>query len=96
MRYSFISLGFRVDFTTSCVCFILVGHPKYTDKMTHGMWHVRVYVPKPVAHLVGSDLCPKFPPALRGVLGVKSLALGRHLVHRLSLQKLHRCQIAQC
>ena len=22
------------------------------------------------------DLCPKFPPALRGVLGVKSLALG--------------------
>ena len=42
------------------------------------------------------DLCPKFPPALRGVLGVKSLALGRHLVHRLSLQKFHRCQVAQC
>ena len=43
-----------------------------------------------------TDLCPKFPPALRGVLGVKSLALGRHLVHRLSLQKFHRCQVAQC
>ena len=42
------------------------------------------------------DLCPKFPPALRGVLRVKSLALGRHLVHRLSLQKFHRCQVAQC
>ena len=45
---------------------------------------------------VTSDRCPKFPPALRGVLGVKSLALGRHLVHRLSLQKFHRCQVAQC
>ena len=42
------------------------------------------------------DLSPKFPPALRGVLGVKSLALGRHLVHRLSLQKFHRCQVGQC
>lgn len=43
-----------------------------------------------------TDLSPKFPPALRGVLGVKSLALGRHLVHRLSMQKFHRCQVAQC
>ena len=47
----------------------------------------------PVAKI---DLRPKFPPALRGVLGVKSLALGRHLVHCLSLQKFHRCQVAQC
>ncbi|MFT6912690.1 MAG: hypothetical protein ACJAQW_001292, partial [Paracoccaceae bacterium] len=45
---------------------------------------------------LNSDLSPKFPPALRGVLGVKSLALGRHLVHRLSLQRFHRCQVAQC
>ena len=43
-----------------------------------------------------SDLSPKFPPALGGVLGVKSLALSRHLVHCLSLQKFHRCQVAQC
>jgi hypothetical protein len=41
------------------------------------------------------DLRPKFPPALYGVLGVKSLALGRHLVHRLSLQKLHWRQVPQ-
>ena len=39
------------------------------------------------------DLSPKFPPVLRGVLGVKSLALRRHLVHCLSLQKFHRCQV---
>jgi transitional endoplasmic reticulum ATPase len=38
-----------------------------------------------VAQLTGGDLSTKFPPALRGVLGIKSLALGRHLVHRLSL-----------
>jgi hypothetical protein len=44
----------------------------------------------------GADLSPKFPPALRGVLGIKSLALGRHLVHRFSLQKFHRCQVTQC
>ena len=48
------------------------------------------------AAITRPDLSPKSPPALRGVLGVKSLALGRHLVHRLSLQKLHRCQVAQC
>ncbi len=42
-----------------------------------------------------TDLSPKFPPALRGVLGVKSVTLGRHLVHRLFLQKLHGRQIAQ-
>jgi hypothetical protein len=42
------------------------------------------------------DLRPKFPPALRGVLGVKSLALGSHLVHHLSLQKFHRRQDSQC
>jgi hypothetical protein len=42
------------------------------------------------------DLRPKFPPALRGVLGVKSLALGSHLVHHLSLQKFHRRQDFQC
>jgi hypothetical protein len=44
---------------------------------------------------VDCDLSPKFPPALYGVLGVKSLALGRHLVHRLSLQKLHWRQVPQ-
>ena len=42
------------------------------------------------------DLSPKFPPALCGVLGVKSLALRRHLVHYLSLHEFHRCQVAQC
>ena len=42
------------------------------------------------------DLIPKFPPALRGVLGVKYLALGRHLVHCLFLQKFHRGEVAQC
>lgn len=52
--------------------------------------------PSRAALVVGIDLCPKFPPALHGVLGVKSLALGRHLVHRLSMQKFHRCQVAQC
>jgi len=41
-----------------------------------------------------SDLCPKFPPALRGVLGVKSVTLGGHFVHRLSLQELDRRQVA--
>jgi SpoVK/Ycf46/Vps4 family AAA+-type ATPase len=45
---------------------------------------------------VDIDLSPKFPPALHGVLGVKSLALGCHLVHRFSLQKFHRRQVAQC
>ena len=40
-----------------------------------------------------TDLSPKFPPVLRGVLGVRSLALRRHLVHCLSLQKFHRCQV---
>lgn len=43
-----------------------------------------------------ADLRPKSPPALRGVLVVKSLALGRHLFHCLSLQKFPRCQVAQC
>jgi len=51
---------------------------------------------KPSKSNISVDLCPKFPPALHGVLGVKSLALGRHLVHRLSMQKFHRCQVAQC
>ncbi|WP_090270430.1 hypothetical protein [Thalassovita taeanensis] len=41
-----------------------------------------------------ADLSPKLPPALRGVLRVKSLSLGRHLVHRLSLQKFHWRQVA--
>jgi hypothetical protein len=45
---------------------------------------------------INIDLSPKFPPSLGGVLGVKSLALGRHLVHCLSLQKFHWCQVAQC
>jgi len=30
--------------------------------------------------LFDPDLCPKLPPALRGILGVKSLALGSHPV----------------
>ena len=38
----------------------------------------------------GLDLSPKFPPALRGVLGVKSLALGGHLVLSPSPQEFHR------
>ena len=45
---------------------------------------------------IGIDLSPKFIQALRGVLGVKSLALGHHLVHRLSLQKFHWRQVVQC
>jgi hypothetical protein len=32
------------------------------------------------------DLSPQFPPVLRGVLGVNSLVVRRHLVHCLSLQ----------
>ena len=44
---------------------------------------------------ISCDLRPKFPPALHGVLGVKSLALGSHLVHCLSLQKFHGRQVAQ-
>ena len=48
----------------------------------------------PADGFAGGDLCPKFPPALRGVLGVKSLALGRHFVHRLSLQEFHWRQVA--
>ena len=41
------------------------------------------------------DLCPKFPPALHGVLEFKSLALGSHFVHCLSRQKFHGRQVAQ-
>ena len=50
----------------------------------------------PPVREVSSDLSPKFPPALCGVLGVESLALGRHLVHGLSLQEFHRRQVSQC
>ena len=42
------------------------------------------------------DLSPKLPPALRGVLGVKSLTSSGHLIHNPSLQEFHRCQVAQC
>ena len=45
---------------------------------------------------VDRDLSRKFPPIRRGVLGDKSLALGSPLVHRLSLQELHRGQVCQC
>ena len=41
-----------------------------------------------------SDLGPKFPPALRGVVGFKSVTLGGHLVHHLSLQEFHRRQVS--
>ena len=41
-----------------------------------------------------TGLSPKFPPALRGVLGVKSVTLGGHFVHRLSLQEFHWRQVA--
>ena len=41
-----------------------------------------------------ADLSPKFPPALHGVLGVKSVTLGGHFVHVLSLQEFHRRQVA--
>ncbi len=44
---------------------------------------------------LADDLCPKFPPALRGVLEVKSLALGSHLAHCLALQEFHGRQVAQ-
>ena len=46
------------------------------------------------ADIVGRDLRAKFPPALRGVLGVKSLALGGHFVYVLSLQEFYRRQVA--
>jgi hypothetical protein len=39
------------------------------------------------------DLSPKFPPSLHGVLGVKSVTLGGHFVHVLSLHELHRRQV---
>ena len=42
------------------------------------------------------DLSRKFPPSRREVLEIKSLALGSPLVHRLSLQELHRGQVCQC
>ena len=42
------------------------------------------------------DLSPKSPPALRGVLGVKSLTSSGHLVHDPSLHEFHRCQVSQC
>jgi hypothetical protein len=42
------------------------------------------------------DLSPKSPPALRGVLGVKSLTSSGHLVHDPSLQEFYRCQVSQC
>lgn len=40
-----------------------------------------------------ADLSPKFPPSLHGVLGVKSVTLGGHFVHVLSLHELHRRQV---
>ena len=49
-----------------------------------------------VVALMEGDLSPKSPPALRGVLGVKSLTSSGHLVHDPSLQEFHRCQVAQC
>ena len=39
------------------------------------------------------DLSPKSPPALRGVLEVKSLTSSGHLVHDPSLQEFHRWQV---
>ncbi len=41
------------------------------------------------------DLRPKSPPALGRVLRIKSLALGGHFVHHLSLQEFHRGEVAQ-
>ncbi len=43
---------------------------------------------------ITNDLSPKFPPALRGVLGVNSVTSGGHFVHRLSLQEFHWRQVA--
>jgi len=43
---------------------------------------------------VDHDLSPKFPPSLHGVLGVKSVTLGGHFVHVLSLHEFHRRQVA--
>ncbi len=61
-------------------------------------WNLVVELPKfgvKPYFVVDNDLCPKFPPAWRGALGVKSLALGSHLVHCLSLQEFHGRQVAQ-
>ena len=46
--------------------------------------------------VMNSDLSPKSPPALRGVLGVKSLTSRGYLVQDPPLQEFHRCQVAQC
>ena len=46
--------------------------------------------------VMNSDLSPKSPPALRGVLGVKSLTSSGYLVQDPPLQEFHRCQVAQC
>ena len=43
---------------------------------------------------IDPDLSPKFPPSLHGVLGVKSVTLGGHFVHVLSLHEFHRRQVA--
>jgi adhesin transport system membrane fusion protein len=48
-----------------------------------------------IGGVVPPDLSPKFPPALGGVLGVKSLTLSGHLVHDPSLQEFHRGQVPQ-
>ena len=48
---------------------------------------------------MNNDLFPKFPPALREVLGVKSLTSSGHLVHDPSLQEFRRWQVipnAEC
>jgi hypothetical protein len=49
----------------------------------------------PVLWFAPPDLRPKFPPAFRGVLGVKFVTLGGHFVHRLSMQEFHGDHVRQ-
>ena len=65
--------------------------------MTLSRWFMSVSK-VPLCIFSAPDLSPKSPPALRGVLGVKSLTSSGHLVHDPSLQEFHRCQVpnAEC
>jgi hypothetical protein len=50
----------------------------------HSAMQLPVHGPE-VGIALHDDLSPKFPPSLHGVLGVKSVTLGGHFVHVLSL-----------
>ena len=49
-----------------------------------------------IPYLVAIDLSLQFLPALHGVLRVKSVTLGGQFDRLLSLQEVHRRQVAQC